>query len=137
MFYFLSSNQILHILHCNDGAWHHILNLHENERKRKNLQMIKRIVNCGIFLQDEINLITKGFEDLIEPEISYHPFLLTINNLSVWYFCLCTFVMSHVEIVWASRVKIHSIYLWDLTKTHSQYRWVLTTRLNNLVSWPI
>ena len=82
-FHFLSSNQILHILHCNDGAWHHILNLHENERKRKNLQMIKRIVNCGIFLQDEINLITKSFEDLIEPEISYHPFLLTINNLSV------------------------------------------------------
>ena len=39
--------------------------------------------NCGIFLQVEIILITKIFEDRIEPEISYQLYLLTIHNFIV------------------------------------------------------
>ena len=71
MFYFFSSNQMLHTLHWNDNAWHHILNSHENESKKKELSNDKKTGNCGIFLQVEIILITKSFEDRIEPEISY------------------------------------------------------------------
>ena len=37
MFYSLPTNQMLHILHYNDSAWHQILNSHENEGKRENL----------------------------------------------------------------------------------------------------